>query len=136
MDGNLVAAMESEMGAKKRSQRSGIEASVLSSIADGDEDLVRFYESIPLDRDTKERRINEEIVSYASRKAKINIEEIATSLSRANHISICFLLDTTHSMSPYILGVKEQIVEIVNRIEKIGCGIEGLAFVGNQHSDI
>lgn len=120
------------MEGKRYSLKTGIETSILSTIADGDDDLVRMYKNIPNDPDTKAKRINEEIVSSVTRKAKINIDQIASVLSRANHISICFLLDTTGSMSSYIVGVKEQILEIVKRIEETGCAIEGIAFIGKQ----
>ncbi len=60
----------------------------------------------------------------------ISINRVVAVVSRAQNVSICFLLDTTGSMSSYISGVKEQIIDIVERVEKSGCGIEGLAFVG------
>ena len=64
-------------------------------------------------------------------KAKISVARVAAVITRAQKVTICFLLDTTGSMANYISGVKEQIVEIVQRVETSGCAIEGLAFVGN-----
>jgi hypothetical protein len=131
-DGTLLAAMEAGMKkiVVKPKRRSGLETSILSTIADGDEELITAYTSLPLDPVTGERRLNEAIVGAVTLKSKINVAHVAAVLTRAQKVTICFLLDTTGSMANYISGVKEQIVEIVDRIEKSGCVIEGLAFVG------
>jgi hypothetical protein len=76
--------------------------------------------------------LNEAIVGAVTLKSKINVAHVAAVLTRAHKVTICFLLDTTGSMANYISGVKEQIVEIVDRVEKSGCVIEGLAFVGKS----
>jgi hypothetical protein len=76
------------------------------------------------------RVINEEIINSVTRKAIINMDRVADIISRTQNISICFLLDTTGSMSKYISGVKEQIAEIVRLVQISGCEIEGLAFIG------
>lgn len=59
-----------------------------------------------------------------------NIDKAVKYMVRAHKISICFLLDTTQSMKPYIDGVKEQIGVMVTKAKEAGCTIAGLAFVG------
>lgn len=135
-DAALVAAMEvgmekSKPKEKPKEKKSGVETSILSAVADGDEEIVNAYSKMTLDPATGTRKISEDLINCVTRKAKINMDRIAALASRAQHVSICFLLDTTGSMNPYISGVKEQIVEIVKLVEASGCGIEGLAFVGN-----
>jgi hypothetical protein len=76
------------------------------------------------------RVINEKIINSVTRKAIINMDRVADIISRTQNICICFLLDTTGSMSKYISGVKEQIAEIVRLVQISGCEIEGLAFIG------
>ncbi len=132
-DGTLLAAMEAgmkKMVAVKPKRKSGLETSILSTIADGDEELITAYSSLPLDPVTGERRLNEAIVSSVTLKSKIDVARVAAVLTRAQKVAICFLLDTTGSMGNYISGVKEQIVEIVDKVKASGCAIEGLAFVG------
>ncbi|KAI9558286.1 hypothetical protein GHT06_015039 [Daphnia sinensis] len=128
-DSGLLSAMEAGME-RKPEKKSGVEASILSAIADGDEELVSAYSRISLDPAARARRLDERIVNSVCKKAHMNIDRIANIISQAHHIGICFLLDTTGSMHSYINGVKEQIVEIVTRLEASGCGIEGLSFVG------
>ena len=129
-DASLVAAMEAGMGKKIKPKKSGLETSILSTIADGDDELVRAYSRIALDPATGAKRLNEDIVNSVTRNVQINIARIADVVCKAKNVSICFLLDTTKSMVSYICGVKEQIIDIVQRVEATGCGIEGLAFVG------
>lgn len=131
-DATLVAAMEAEMKFKEKSVKSGLETAMLSMIADGDDELVSAYKRIAVDSDSGKRRINKEVVGFVTRKSKLNIDRAAAIISRAQNVSICFLLDTTGSMSSYISGVKEQIVEIVTIVEGSGCEIKGLAFVGKK----
>ncbi|KZS11039.1 Uncharacterized protein APZ42_023761 [Daphnia magna] len=131
-DSDLLLAMETRMERKYKQEKmkSGLESSILSAIADGDEELVSAYSRMSLDPVARAGRIDEKIVNSVCSKANMNMERIARLISQARHIGICFLLDTTGSMCSYINGVKEQIVEIVARLEASGCGIEGLAFVG------
>nr|SVE74740.1 EOG090X06SH [Daphnia carinata] len=115
---------------RKPEKKNGVESSILSAIADGDDELVSAYSKISLDPAAKAGRIDEKIVNSVCTKTNMNIDRIACQLNQTRNIGICFLLDTTGSMYSYINEVKEQIVEIVARLEASGCGIEGLAFVG------
>jgi len=128
LDAALVAAMEA--GMERKSKKSGLESSILSTIADGDDELVYAYSKMALNPDTGTRVINEKIINSVTRKANINMDRVADIISRTQNVSICFLLDTTGSMSMYISGVKEQIAEIVRLVQTSGCEIEGLAFIG------
>lgn len=130
-DAALLSAMEAGMERKyKEAKKSGLESSILSSIADGDEELVNAYSKIPLDPVSGSRRIDAKVVNSVCRKTKSSIDRVANFVSQAQSVGICFLLDTTGSMYRHINGVKEQIVEIVERLQTSGCGVEGLAFVG------
>ena len=129
-DATLVAAMEAGMKKKTKPRTSGLETSILSTIAEGDDELVTAYRRLTVDPSTGTRCISKEIISSVTSKTKISIDRVAAVMSRAQNVSICFLLDTTGSMSSYISGVKEQIIEIVERVKASGCRIEGLAFVG------
>nr|SVE86142.1 EOG090X06SH [Daphnia similis]SVE87397.1 EOG090X06SH [Daphnia similis] len=129
----VLKAMEAGME-RKPEKKSGVESSILSAIADGDEELVRAYSGISLDPAARARQLDERIVNSVCSKAHMNIDRIARLTSQAHQIGICFLLDTTGSMHSYINGVKEQIVEIVTRLEASGCGIEGLSFVDDYEN--
>lgn len=126
-DRSLLTTMEDEL---KKPKKSGLESSVLSAVAEGDEELARAYSRLTVNPVTGRKQLSKELVQVATRKAKIDVEQIASSISRAQIVSICFLLDTTGSMGSYISGVKEQIVEIINHVQGSGCCIAGLAFIG------
>lgn len=130
-DAARVAVMEAGLERKSKGKKSGLESSILSAIADGDDELVNAYLKMALNPDKPGTRvINEEIINSVTRKAIINMDRVADIISRTQNICICFLLDTTGSMSKYISGVKEQIAEIVRLVQISGCEIEGLAFIG------
>ena len=131
LDAALVAAMEAGMERKsKLPKKSGLDSSIYSTIADGDDELMNAYSKMALNPVTGTRLINNQIVNLVTRKVKINMDRIEDIISRTQNVAICFLLDTTGSMSKYISGVKEQIVEIVRLVQTSGCEIEGLAFIG------
>ncbi len=131
LDAALVAAMEAGMERKnKPSKKSGLESSILSAIADGDDELVNAFLKIALNPVTGTRVINKKIINSVTRKANIKMDRVADIISRTQNVCICFLLDTTGSMSKYISGVKEQIAEIVRLVQINGCEIERLAFIG------
>lgn len=133
-DAALVAAMEAGMVMDKKTKpkKSGLETSILATIADGDEELVNAYSKISLDPATGAKQLTKEIVSSVTSKVKINVDRVADIVCRAKNVSVCFLLDTTRSMDAHISAVKEQIIDIVHRVQTTGCGIEGLAFVGES----
>ena len=128
-DDTLLAAMEAGMK-KVRIRKSGLETSILSAVAEGDDELATAYSKLSVDPATGKKKLSKDIVETATNKAKINVNRVAALISRAQNVSLCFVLDTTGSMAPYIYGVKDQIVEIVGRIQVSGCRISGLAFVG------
>ena len=134
-DDTLMAAME--LGMKKvRIRKSGLETSILSAVAEGDEELASTaYSKLSVDPMTGKKKLDKKIVETATSKARIDVNRVAALISRAQNVSICFLLDTTRRMIDYIFGVKEQIVEIVRRVEASGCQIAGLAFVGYKDWD-
>jgi len=126
---SLLAAMESGMK-KSAPRKSGVEMSILSAIAEGDSELVDSYKKLPIDPATGMKTLTSGIVSKTVSRAKVDVKRVSDKFSRAQNVSVCFLIDTTMSMKPYIDGVKEQIIEIVTRIQDSNCGISGLAFVG------
>ena len=129
-DGTLLGAMESGMK-KPVPRKSGLEVSILlSAIAEGDSDLVTAYRRLSIDPRTGSKTLTPDIVGTTASKAKIDVDRVAYMIKRAQKVSLCFLLDTTGSMAPYIDGVKDQIVQIVTEIQTSCCAIAGLAFVG------
>ena len=128
-DDTLLAAMEAGMK-KVRIRKSGLETSILSAVAEGDDDLTIAYSNLSVDPTTGKKKLDKKIVESVATKAQIDVHRVAALMSRAQNVSICFVLDTTGSMASYISGVKEQIVEIVIRVQASGCRISGLAFVG------
>ena len=133
-DQSLLGAMERELN-KSKQKKCGLESSVLSMVAEGDDELVMAYSRLTVNPTTGKKNLSKELVQAATRKAKIDVDQIATSISRSQIVSICFVLDTTRSMIDYISGVKEQIVEIVRQVQASGCKILGLAFVGYKDWD-
>jgi len=127
-DDTLLGVMESAMR-KAKPRKSGLESSILSMVAE-DEDLVAAYSRLPVDPATGKKKLNKDMVESATSKAKIDVETISELISRAEVVTLCFVLDTTGSMASHISGVKEQIVEIVRQVQGSGCYIAGLAFVG------
>lgn len=128
-DDTLLGAMESGMK-KSVPRKSGLEVSILSAIAEGDSDLVTAYRRLSIDPRTGSKTLTPDIVGTAASKAKIDVDRVANMIKRAQKVSLCFLLDTTGSMAPYIGGVKDQIVQIVTEVQASCCAIAGLAFVG------
>ena len=124
----LLGAMEGAM--KKPVRERGIETSILTAIAEGDDDLATAYSNLSIDPKTGTKRLTKEIVEAVSLKSKIDVEKLASMIGRAQRVSLCFLLDTTGSMGSYISGVKDQIIEMVSQVKASGCKIVGLAFVG------
>ena len=131
-DASLFRAMESGMKKKPMasSRKSGLDISVLSSIAEGDTELLTAYKKLSIDSRTGTRTLTPDIVSTAAAKSKIDVDRVVRLINRAQNVSICFVLDTTGSMGSYITGVKDQIVQIVTQVQDSSCGIAGLAFVG------
>ena len=127
-DASLLRAMESGMKKEPSSSKSGLEMSVLSSIAE-DAELATAYKKLSVSS-SGSRTLTAEIVSKAAVKSKIDVNRVVALIKRAQNVSICFVLDTTGSMLPYISGVKDQIFQIVDQVQASRCGVAGLAFVG------
>ena len=130
-DGATALVAEMEALTMKSNKEYGLETSLYSMVADGDYKTVQAYKKLDLNPDTGRRKLNSEMVAFMTTKANMDAQRLIEVLSCSQTISICFLVDTTESMSKYILGVKEQIIEIAERVKTSGCYIEGLAFVGN-----
>ena len=111
-------------------KKSGLDVAVLSSIAEGDNELVAAYKKLSIDPHSGKKILTPDIVKSTVYKAKMDAKRVAAKFSRVQNVSICFVLDTTKSMTRYIKGVKDQIVEIVTNVHASNCGIAGLAFVG------
>ncbi len=130
-DDTLLGAMEDGMKKTVSSRKkSGLDVAVLSSIAEGDNELVAAYKKLSIDPHSGKKVLTPDIVKTTVYKAKMDAKRVAAKFSRVQNVSICFVLDTTKSMTRYIKGVKDQIVEIVTNVHASNCGIAGLAFVG------
>ena len=65
----------------------------------------------------------------------INVDFAVRNISRAQHVSLCFVVDTTGSMDAHINAVKEQITLIGDKVRSTGCRFAGIAFVGYKDWD-
>ena len=110
--------------------KSGVNTFVFSAIADGNLDLVAAYKNLSVEEKSGLKALSPVFVETAVSKAKIDVEEVAALIKRTQNVSICFLLDTTGSMGPYVTGIKDQIIQIVADVQASNCVIAGLAFVG------
>ena len=129
-DDTLLGAMESGVKKTMMHHKSGCESSVFSAIAEGDAELLDAYKKLSIDPKSGKRTLNPDIVSTAATKANFDVNHVADMIKKAQRVSLCFLLDTTLSMKPYIDGVKDQISQIIIDVEGSHCDIAGLAFVG------
>eukprot|EP01038_Epipyxis_sp_PR26KG_P005143 gene5143-7163_t len=124
-DSLLLAAHKAfakDDGGLKEKKRDALYSSLLSTIAD-DEELAESYVA-------SGSHVSSSLVSIAIGKLQIGVRDAASAIAKAQRVSICFVVDTTGSMSSYIQAVKSQIVSIVEEVKKTSCEIEGLAFVG------
>jgi len=112
----------SETTGPRKSGTSSFRHSVLASIAE-DPVLAAIYEEGRGD-------LTDELVKEVGRRARKGIKSAINAISMAQQVSICFVVDTTGSMSSHIKAVQGQINCIVDGIQKTGCQIVGLAFVG------
>lgn len=111
-------------------RKSELELSVPSANAGGDSEVVTAEEGLSSVPKSVEKAPSPEIVETSVTKTEIGVDRLAEIIKKAQNVSICFLVDTTGSMTRYINGIKNQIVQIVSDIQEKGCGIAGLAFVG------
>ena len=125
----LLKAVEKE--SINSHQRSGIESSILSLVAEGDNELVTAYSRLAdATTATGKKNLSMEFVQMATRKAKFDLDQTATS----ENVSLCFVMETSGSMGSFISGVQKQIVGIVDQVQSGGYCIAGLAFVGYMDS--
>lgn len=129
--GSLLGAMEGAMKGTPSSRRpgSGFETSVLSAIAEGDDELVEAYTRLSVGESGK-KELTAAFVRSLTMKSKIEIQKISRLIAASQIVSLCFLVDTTGSMESYIHAVKNQIILIVRQVQTSGCRIAGIAFVG------
>jgi uncharacterized C2H2 Zn-finger protein len=133
---SLLAGIAAGFATKEKSKptKTGIESSILCSIAE-DEELVAEYLKLDVDGDGT-KKLTGDIAKLTSKKALRGTELAVKIMKKAQQVSLCFLVDTTSSMSSYIIGVKNQIKAVALDVEKSGCVIEGLAFIGyKDHCD-
>jgi hypothetical protein len=105
-----------------KKETSGLRYSMLAAIAE-DADLSRTY--------AKEgSELTAKVAVEVGKKLAKGLRSAVAAITRAQNISLVFLLDTTGSMAGHMLGVKDQIGTIVKEIQASGCNIAGIAFVG------
>lgn len=129
-DDTLLGAMESGLKKPMTPHKSGLEGPILSAIAEGDAELIANYKKLSIDPKSGKKTLTKDIVLTVAKKVSFDANRVADMIKRAQRVSLCFLLDTTLSMTPYIDGVKDQISQIVTNVENSHCDIAGLAFVG------
>jgi hypothetical protein len=123
---SLLRAVAGEM----KKPKLGLETSILSAIAEGDDELADMYKTLSIDPSTGTKKLTKEIAVLVTKKTRTGVAKIAKLIIAAQVVSLCFLLDTTGSMQRYITEVKSQIVQIVRQVKASGCEIAGLAFIG------
>ena len=101
---------------KRIKKKSGLESSIFSTIAEGDDEPATAYSKLLVNPGKKKQSKDIIIEKATEKKAKIDVNCLAAQISKAQNVSVCFVLDTTGSMAPYIDGVKDQINEIVQQI--------------------
>lgn len=111
--------------------KKGLESSILATLADtNQEKLIEAYQNLPQHKLTGKPIFTKEFISSVYQSLKEENKQLITLITKAQCVSICFLVDTTGSMSSHIEAVKTQIFQMVKKIQKTGCVIGGLAFVG------
>jgi len=133
-DRSLLQAMEKELN--KSNTRSGLESSILSMVAEGDNELLTAYSRLEVNPTTEKKNLTKEFVQMATRKAKFDLGQTVTLVSKLESVSICFVMDTTGNMGTYISSLQKEIVKIVKQVEASGCYIAGLAFVGYKDGNL
>jgi hypothetical protein len=126
--------MEKELN--KSNQRSGLESSILSMVAEGDNELLTAYSRLEVNSTTEKKNLTKEFVQMATRKAKCDLGQTVTLVSKLESVSICFVMDTTGNMGTYISSLQKEIVKIVKQVEASGFYIAGLAFVGYKDGNL
>lgn len=125
-DASLMAAMHGAMAGTLttghgRGRTMPLHHSVLAAIAD-DRELTMKFPGIT--------SVTKEMVSAVACRTKEQMNAAVRAISKAQKVSLCFVVDTTGSMGSHINGVLSQIEAIVAKVLKSGCRIAGLAFVG------
>lgn len=106
----------------------GAAGRALASIAEEDE--ATASEVVGGATELKDIAVNDRLAKAVADRARGSAHAAARAISRFQSVYLCFLLDTTGSMSSVITTVKEQIKEIVDAVHDMGCSIEGVSFVG------
>ena len=121
----LSETAESGGGTKGKTTPTDIGA--LAAIA---EDAELSHIPAPDLRDGPDGPVHIKMVREVAKKRRPAVKAAVEAISRAQTVSLCFVLDTTGSMGSHIDGVRDQIRAIVTGVRDAHCKIAGLAFVG------
>lgn len=116
-------------------RKSGLETSMLASIAEGDDDDVITYTSLVRSAvDGKgapcKPKLTPDLMTTVGLKARSSISAAVELMALAQMVCLTFVCDTTGSMAPHMQGIKDQIRAIVDGVRSTGCTITALGFVG------
>lgn len=75
-------------------------------------------------------RLSLESITRAAKILESRTTQLADIIAKAQQLSVCFVMDTTGSMSGHISAAKKQVSDIVSRLKEKGCQIMAIAFVG------
>jgi hypothetical protein len=116
---------------EKKVRMFGAEGRVLSAITEESSVLAESVASRStagggpsLDRDMSE------LSAAVLRRVKRGAHAAARAIASSQRVGLCFLLDTTGSMSSWITQCKDSIDTIVSSLVDQGCRVDGVAFVG------
>lgn len=120
------------LASSSKPKKKGYEASVLAAIAEcgEDDELLDAFNDLEVDATTGKKILTPEIVKSVAKTMRKESMNVIKEIAKAQCVSICFVVDTTGSMSPHINAVRRQIEQIVESVLRTGCTIGGLAFVG------
>jgi hypothetical protein len=95
----------------------------------------RTYNQIKSNQEIKtlsRQKFSKLVSKFASKEKNQQISSVSNLLQQPNNIQLCFLVDCTGSMNPYIKAVKQNIISIVNSYSHDNIQI---AFVGYRDYD-
>lgn len=125
-----MAAMEAAMeestitDLSTRSSRLGaMHHSLMAMVAD-DVELSRTVDPVALKAGKAEH------ITTVVRHSKHSVTKAVERIRMHQHVSLCFVVDTTSSMVAHIPAVKECVVDVARQVQSSGCVVSGFAFVG------
>jgi hypothetical protein len=104
---------------------SGVKHALLAAIIE-DEDMSASYTT----GDELDMKYMKKAVTEVAKRFEIGTKKAVKAISKAQKISLCFVVDTTGSMGYCITAVKSQISQIVEEVGGANCKFAGLSFVG------